>query len=154
MVPVLANEATGELDFRDGEGVSARYFRLKLAPLPIGEGKSPRCLLSLVDRTVEAQAERALRVEMLRDSLTGLPNRLAFTEKIEQAGETVVEHDVTILAPLNLPSQMAEHASQLYARNIQSLIELFIDDEGALNLDFEDEIIAGACVTQKKETPA
>ena len=43
-----------------------------------------RCLLSLVDRTVEAQAERTLRAEMLRDSLTGLPNRLAFTEKIEQ----------------------------------------------------------------------
>ena len=74
--------------------------------------------------------------------------------ELSQPGETVIQHDVTIVAPLNLPSQMAEHASQLYARNIQSLIELFIDDEGALNLDFEDEIIAGACVTQKKETPA
>ena len=49
---------------------------------------------------------------------------------------------------------MAEHASQLYARNIQSLVELFLDDEGNLSLDFDDEIIAGACVTQKKETPA
>ena len=37
------------------------------------EGELSRCLLSLVDRTVEAQAERALRAEMLRDSLTGLP---------------------------------------------------------------------------------
>ncbi|HEX6410279.1 MAG TPA: EAL domain-containing protein [Sphingomicrobium sp.] len=94
------SNSPGELDFRDGEGVSARYFRLKLAPLPIGQGKSPRCLLSLVDRTVEAQAERALRVEMLRDSLTGLPNRLAFTEKIEQAGETAsgdVEHAVLVV---------------------------------------------------------
>lgn len=78
------SSVASELDFRDGEGVSARYFRLKLAPLPKGEGAMPRCLLSLVDRTVEAQAERALRAEMLRDSLTGLPNRLAFTEKIEQ----------------------------------------------------------------------
>jgi diguanylate cyclase (GGDEF)-like protein len=80
---------SGELDFRDGEGVAARFFRLKLAPLPQGEGAMPRCLLSLVDRTVEAQAERTLRAEMLRDSLTGLPNRLAFTEKIEQVGEGV-----------------------------------------------------------------
>ncbi len=79
----------GELDFLDGEGVSARYFRMKLAPLPKGDAAMPRCLLSLVDRTVEAQAERALRAEMLRDSLTGLPNRLAFTEKIEQASETL-----------------------------------------------------------------
>jgi diguanylate cyclase (GGDEF)-like protein len=75
-----------ELDFRDGEGVSARYYRLKLAPLPrMGDGPK-RCLLSLVDRTVEAQAERTLRAEMLRDSLTGLPNRLAFAEQIEKAG--------------------------------------------------------------------
>ena len=76
-----------ELDFRDGDGVAARYFRLKLAPLPRGEDSSPRCLLSLVDRTMEAQAERTLRAEMLRDSLTGLPNRLAFAEQIERAGE-------------------------------------------------------------------
>jgi len=92
--------APDELDFRDGDGVSARYFRLKLAPLPRGEGSTPRCLLSLVDRTVEAQAERALRAEMLRDSLTGLPNRLGFTERVEQAGENVsrdVEHAVLVV---------------------------------------------------------
>ena len=52
----------GELDFRDGEGVSARYFRLKLASLPNGQGASSRCLLSLVDRTVEAQAERRVTI--------------------------------------------------------------------------------------------
>jgi diguanylate cyclase (GGDEF)-like protein len=80
---------SGELDFRDGEGVAARFFRLKLAALPQGDGAMPRCLLSLVDRTVEAQAERTLRAEMLRDSLTGLPNRLGFTERIEQVGEGV-----------------------------------------------------------------
>ncbi len=79
----------GELDFRDGEGVAARFYRLKLAPLPKGKGAMPRCLLSLVDRTVEAQAERTLRAEMLRDSLTGLPNRLGFTETIEQVGEGI-----------------------------------------------------------------
>ena len=91
---------TGELDFRDGEGVSARYFRMKLAPLPRGFGDMSRCLLSLVDRTVEAQAERTLRAEMLRDSLTGLPNRLAFTEKIEQldeGGRRGVEHAVLVV---------------------------------------------------------
>jgi diguanylate cyclase (GGDEF)-like protein len=92
--------ASGDLDFRDGEGVAARYFRLKLAPLPPGEAEMPRCLLSLVDRTVEAQAERTLRADMLRDSVTGLPNRLAFTEQIEQAGKTVTrdqQHAVLIV---------------------------------------------------------
>src|SRR4051812_11712288 len=93
------NDVVGERDFRDGEGVSGHYFRMKLAPLPRGEG-APRCLLSVVDRTVEVQAERTLRAEMLRDSLTGLPNRLAFSEAIEKAGETVardLEHAVLVV---------------------------------------------------------
>jgi diguanylate cyclase (GGDEF)-like protein len=79
--------AETELDFRDGEGASARYFKIKLAPLPDSGRDEPRCLLSLVDRTVEVQSERALRAEMLRDSLTGLPNRLSFTETIEEISE-------------------------------------------------------------------
>jgi NAD(P) transhydrogenase subunit alpha len=66
-------------------------------------------------------------------------------------GETTVEHDVTIASPLNLPAAMPEHASQLYARNVQALLELMLDDDGALKLDFEDEIIAGACITRDGE---
>ncbi|HVM23712.1 MAG TPA: EAL domain-containing protein [Sphingomicrobium sp.] len=93
-------DGSGDLDFCDGDGVSAHYFRLKLAPLSRIEGGRPRCLLSVVDRTVEVQAERTLRAEMLRDSLTGLPNRLAFTEAIEAAGERLggdVDHAVLIV---------------------------------------------------------
>jgi len=93
-------DTAGELDFKDGEGVSSRFFRVKLAPLPRTKGKVARCLLSVVDRTVEVQAERTLRAEMLRDSLTGLPNRLAFSEAIEKAGEKVardLEHAVLVV---------------------------------------------------------
>jgi len=93
-------DGVGELDFKDGEGVSCRYFRVKLAPLPRKRGRPARCLLSVVDRTVEVQAERTLRAEMLRDSLTGLPNRLAFTEAIESAGDRVardLEHAVLVV---------------------------------------------------------
>jgi len=93
-------DLAGELDFMDGEGVAARFFRVKLAPLPKTESKCARCLLSVVDRTVEVQAERTLRAEMLRDSLTGLPNRLAFTETIEKTGENVardLEHAVLVI---------------------------------------------------------
>ena len=71
--------------------------------------------------------------------------------ELSEPGETVVRHDVTIAAPLDLPSTMAEHASQLYARNIQALLELMTDDQGALELDFDDEIVAGACVTRDGE---
>jgi diguanylate cyclase (GGDEF)-like protein len=94
------SDLTGELDFKQGEGVSSHYFRLKLAPLPAANSQMPRCLLSVVDRTVEVQAERTLRAEMLRDSLTGLPNRLGFTEAVESAGENVardLEHAVLVV---------------------------------------------------------
>jgi diguanylate cyclase (GGDEF)-like protein len=93
-------ELSGDLDFKDGEGVTCRYFRMKLAPLPRGRDDRPRCLLSVVDRTVEVQSERALRAEMLRDSLTGLPNRLGFTEAVERAGNEIardVEHAVLVV---------------------------------------------------------
>ena len=71
--------------------------------------------------------------------------------ELTEPGETILRHDVTIAAPLNVPSTMAEHSSQLYARNIQSLLDLMTGEDGALNLDFDDEIIAGACVTRGGE---
>jgi NAD(P) transhydrogenase subunit alpha len=71
--------------------------------------------------------------------------------ELSQPGETVLRHGVKILAPLNVPSTMAEHASQLYARNIQSLLGLMIGDSGELSLDFDDEVIAGACITRGGE---
>ena len=70
--------------------------------------------------------------------------------ELSEPGQSVIRHDVKILAPLNVPSTMAEHASQLYARNIQALLGLMIKD-GQLELDFEDEVIAGACITRDGE---
>jgi NAD(P) transhydrogenase subunit alpha len=71
--------------------------------------------------------------------------------ELTEPGQVVVKHDVTIVSPLNIAADMPEHASQLYARNVQSLVELMLDDDGNLALDFEDEIIAGACVTKDGE---
>jgi NAD(P) transhydrogenase subunit alpha len=66
--------------------------------------------------------------------------------ELSEPGETVVREDVTIAAPLNLPSTMPDHASQLYARNIQALLELITED-GQLKIDPEDEIVKGAMVS-------
>jgi NAD(P) transhydrogenase subunit alpha len=71
--------------------------------------------------------------------------------ELSEPGETVLKHEVKILAPLNVPSTMAEHASQLYARNLESLLGLMISEEGELSLDFEDEVISGACITRGGE---
>ena len=77
------SNAADEIDYVSGEGPGKQFLKLKLAPLTSDSEGQPRCLLSVVDRTVEIQAENNLRAEMLRDSLTGLPNRLSFTETIE-----------------------------------------------------------------------
>jgi NAD(P) transhydrogenase subunit alpha len=66
-------------------------------------------------------------------------------------GETVVRHDVKIASPLNLPAGMAEHSSQLFARNVLALLELFIGEDGGLKIDFDDEIIRGACIVRDGE---
>jgi H+-translocating NAD(P) transhydrogenase subunit alpha len=71
--------------------------------------------------------------------------------ELTRAGETVVEDGVKIIAPPNLPSQLAKDASQLYAKNIENLLGLLIDDEGSLSIDFDDEIIAGAVITHDGE---
>ncbi|MGE5695126.1 MAG: Re/Si-specific NAD(P)(+) transhydrogenase subunit alpha [Candidatus Sericytochromatia bacterium] len=67
--------------------------------------------------------------------------------ELTEPGRTVVKHDVTIASPLNLPATMPEHASELYSKNITALLELLVKD-GALAPDFDDEILAGACVTR------
>ena len=71
--------------------------------------------------------------------------------ELTQPGKTIVEHDVTIASPLNLPSDMPDHASQLYARNIMALLELMAGEEGALDLNWDDEIIKGAAITRDGE---
>jgi len=60
-------------------------------------------------------------------------------------GETVVRNGVTVMGPLNLPSTIPLHASQLYSRNLTSFLAL-IAKGGALTIDMADEVVKGACV--------
>jgi NAD(P) transhydrogenase subunit alpha len=71
--------------------------------------------------------------------------------ELTEPGQTVIRHDVKIVSPLNLPASMAEHSSQLFARNVQSLLELFVDEDGKLHLNFDDEIVKGACIVRDGE---
>jgi len=72
---------------------------------------------------------------------------------LTEQGKTVVAHGVTILGPENVPSELAYHASQMYGKNMQTLLELILDDEGNLNLDFNDEIVAGTVVAHQGDVP-
>jgi len=66
------------------------------------------------------------------------------------AGEKVWINDVLVIGPVNIPSRMPVHASEMYAKNLFNFISPFIKD-GALALDWEDEVMAGACLTHAGE---
>ena len=69
---------------------------------------------------------------------------------LTKPGETVESHGVTIVGPLNLPSMGAIHASDMYSKNLFNFISLMLVD-GQFKLDFEDDLIAGSCLTHDGE---
>ena len=71
--------------------------------------------------------------------------------ELTQTGQTVVEGGVKVIGSRNLPSEMPAPASQLYAKNLENLLGLIVTDEGEAKVDFEDDIIAAACITQGGE---
>jgi NAD(P) transhydrogenase subunit alpha len=99
-------------------------------------------------KLVTAEAVKGMRAGSVIVDLAG---ETGGNCELTTPGKTTVVHDVTIVSPLNLPAEMPEHASQLYARNVQALLELMLDEKGELKLDFDDEIIAGAAITRDGE---
>ena len=75
--------------------------------------------------------------------------------ELTQPGETVdYQGRVTIHGPLNVPSELPVHASEMYAKNLFNLVSPFITEDGGLELDFEDEVIAGCVLTHGGEIKA
>jgi NAD(P) transhydrogenase subunit alpha len=68
-----------------------------------------------------------------------------------QPGREIIENGVKIVGAVNLPATVATNASQMYAKNLQMLLQLLVSKEGSLNLDFADDIIDSACVTHAGE---
>jgi NAD(P) transhydrogenase subunit alpha len=64
-------------------------------------------------------------------------------------GETVVVDGVKVIGPANLVSDMAADASQLYAKNLENLLGLLVDEGGQLKIDFEDDIVDAACIAHE-----
>ncbi len=63
-----------------------------------------------------------------------------------KAGETIEVDGVSVIGPVNVPSSIPYHASQMYAKNIANLLLLMVKDE-ELNIDLEDEILKESLVT-------
>jgi NAD(P) transhydrogenase subunit alpha len=70
--------------------------------------------------------------------------------ELTRPGETYEHGAVTIIGPVNMPSMGAIHASEMYAKNLFNFASLMIKD-GALNLDWTDELIAKTCLTHAGE---
>ena len=71
--------------------------------------------------------------------------------ELTEPGRETEHNGVTIVGLTNLPSTLPTHASQLLSRNIAALLGLIVSD-GALHLDWDDEVVAGACVTRREVT--
>lgn len=100
-------------------------------------------------RLVTAQAVGAMRAGSVIVDLAG---EAGGNCELTRPGETYrTDGAVIVTAPLNLPSTMPEHASQLYARNVVALLELMTGEDGEPALDFDDEVIRGACVVRGGE---
>ena len=69
---------------------------------------------------------------------------------ITREGETVVRNGVKVMGPANLPAEIPTHASQMFSKNVETLLKE-LGGEGEVSLDFENEIVAGTCVTHGGE---
>ncbi|MEK7281074.1 MAG: Re/Si-specific NAD(P)(+) transhydrogenase subunit alpha [Chloroflexota bacterium] len=101
------------------------------------------------------QAPRLISAEMVRQMRHGsiivdLAAETGGNCELTRSGETVEAYGVTIMAPLNLPSSIPYHASQMYARNMVSFLQNIIK-EGELRLNLEDEVIRDTLVTHRGE---
>ena len=97
-------------------------------------------------KLITADAVRAMRAGSV---IVDLAAESGGNCELTRPGEEIVEHGVTIVGTTNLPSTMATHASQLLSRNVSSLLALIVVD-GAVKLDWDDEVVAGTCVTHDK----
>jgi H+-translocating NAD(P) transhydrogenase subunit alpha len=97
-------------------------------------------------KLVTTEAVRAMRPGSV---IVDLASDTGGNCELTQPGSVVVESGVTIVGTTNVPSTMPSHASQLLSRNIASILGLLVAD-GNLTLDWDDEIVAGSCVTRKE----
>jgi NAD(P) transhydrogenase subunit alpha len=103
-------------------------------------------------------APRLITTEMVRQMRPGsvivdLAAETGGNCELTRPGEKIVAHGVTIIGFLDLATTIPTHASQMYSRNISSLL-LHLVKDGKLEPDFEDEITRESCFTRGAKAPA
>ncbi|MFL5760285.1 MAG: Re/Si-specific NAD(P)(+) transhydrogenase subunit alpha [Thermomicrobiales bacterium] len=137
-----AKEATADVIRRQQEVLAERASRadavVTTAAVP---GRPAPRLIS--EETVKNMANGSVIVDLAAE--TGGNCELTVR------GETVVRHGVTIIGTVNLPSAIPVHASQMYSKNIQNLLALMIDKNGAYAVNLDDDIVRGTIITHEGE---
>jgi NAD(P) transhydrogenase subunit alpha len=130
-----ARELTPEEKVKEQEMVSAAVAR---ADIVITTASIPgrRAPVLITRETVAGMRPGAVIVDLAAESGGNC--------ELTQRGKTVREHGVTIVGPQNLPARVAFHASQMYARNLQSFLSLLVGKDGELSREFTDEILASS----------
>jgi H+-translocating NAD(P) transhydrogenase subunit alpha len=155
------------------ESLGAKFLEIRIEGSGEGEGGYARQLTEAQIRSQREQMANALREQDVVITTAAVPGRkapiLLTTEMVHamppgsvivdiaaerggnceltKAGETVVEKGVSIIGPVNLPSTVPYHASQMYARNLVTFLKLLVKDK-ALHIDTADEVVRESLVTQ------
>lgn len=97
-------------------------------------------------KLITAEAVEAMRPgSVVIDMAAATGGNCAFSKP----DETVLHNGVTILGPTNLPATLPADASKLYAKNVSNFLQLLLKADGTLHLPFEDDLVAGACLTHE-----
>ena len=137
-----ARELTPEEKVKEQQMVSAAVARadIVITTASIPGRKAP---VLITKETVATMRPGAVIVDLAAESGGNC--------ELTQSGKTVKEHGVTIVGPQNLPSRVAFHASQMYAKNLQSFLSLLVSKERVLTREFTDEILASSLLVNAGE---
>ncbi len=137
-----ARELTPEEKAKEQEMVSAAVARadIVITTAAIPGRKAP---VLITKETVARMRPGAVIIDMAAETGGNC--------ELTQAGKTLHEHGVMIIGPRNLPSRIPFHASQMYAKNLQSFLSLLVGKDGAVVPEFTDEILAASLLTHAGE---
>jgi NAD(P) transhydrogenase subunit alpha len=148
-----------ELDFipdAEGEGGYARPLTDEenaQVVEALGENAKKQDIIVTTAAIPGRPAPRLITAEAVRNMQPGsvivdLAAETGGNVELTEVGKTVVENGVKVVGPRNLASEMPVPASQLYAKNLENLLGLMVSEEGELKVDFEDDILAAAVITE------
>ena len=137
-----ARELTSEEKVKEQQMVSAALARadIVITTASIPGRKAP---VLITKETVAQMRPGAVIIDLAAESGGNC--------ELTQSEKTVEEHGVTIVGPQNLPARVAIHASQMYAKNVQSFLSLLLSKDGALTREFTDEILAASLLVSAGE---